>query len=194
MAVVVVLAVAKAIAMAVAMVMAVVVVDAVAAVVGSIASGGGCGGAIDEGGGEVRGVSGGSSSGGGEGMGSDGGVGVGGGIGVGGGGCGGGGGRGWCPLWSPCPPKMSTIKLIILSKKGIVLKNTIIIDHIMQPSPHNSHHRTSTRGSGGKNVIFSNDLNFFQSVLIYSNRCQYAILKVSLGKNEHNLPVGCIKH
>ncbi len=32
------------------------------------------------------------------------------------------------------------------------------------------------------------------SVLIYSNRCQYAILKVSLEKVEHNLPVGCVKH
>jgi hypothetical protein len=41
----------------------------------------------------------------------------------GGGGC----GHGQCSLWSPCPPKMSTIKLIILSKKEIVLRRTIII-------------------------------------------------------------------
>jgi hypothetical protein len=39
-----------------------------------------------------------------------------------GGGGGGGGACGQCPLWSPHPPKKSTIKLIILSKKVIVLK------------------------------------------------------------------------
>ena len=32
------------------------------------------------------------------------------------------------------------------------------------------------------------------SVLIYSNRSQYVILKVSLKKIEQNLPVGCVKH
>ncbi len=41
---------------------------------------------------------------------------------VGGGDGSGSGGRGWCPFWSLCLPKMSTIKLIILSKKVIVLK------------------------------------------------------------------------
>ena len=30
------------------------------------------------------------------------------------------------------------------------------------------------------------------SVLIYSNRSQYVILKVSWKKNEQNLPVGCV--
>ena len=107
------------------------VVDAVAAVVGSVASGGGCGGDVECGSGEVGGVSGGSISGGGEGMGSDGGVGGG----VGGGGSGGGGGRRWCPLLLPCPPQMSTIKLIILSEKGIVLKQTIISIILCNPPP-----------------------------------------------------------
>jgi hypothetical protein len=72
-------------------------------------------------GGKVGGVIGCSGSGGGEGNGSGSGGGVGGG---GGGGCGGGGGGcRWCPLWSPCLPKMSTIILINLSYKVIVLKN-----------------------------------------------------------------------
>jgi hypothetical protein len=35
------------------------------------------------------------------------------------GGGGGGGSRGWCPLWFPFPPKMSTIILITLSDKVI---------------------------------------------------------------------------
>ncbi len=34
-----------------------------------------------------------------------------------------------------CAPKMSTIKVIILSEEVLVLKKTIIIDHIMQPPP-----------------------------------------------------------
>ena len=32
------------------------------------------------------------------------------------------------------------------------------------------------------------------SVLIYSNKSQYVILKVSLKKIEQNLPIGCVKH
>jgi hypothetical protein len=93
-------------------------------------------------GGKVGGVIGGSGSGGGEGNGSKSGGGVGGG---GGNGCGGGGGgRRRCPLWSPCPPKTSTIILINLSYKVIVLKKTIIIDPFMPPHPHNNPHPIST--------------------------------------------------
>ncbi len=63
--------------------------------------------------GKVGGVIGCSGSGGGEENGSGSGGGVGGG---GGRGCGsGGGGCRQCPLWPPCPPKMSTIILINLS-------------------------------------------------------------------------------
>jgi hypothetical protein len=51
-----------------------------------------------------------------------------------------------------------------------------------------------TRGSGGKNVIFSNGPNSTSECLICSTRCQYDVLKVSLKKNDQNLPVGCIKH
>ncbi len=79
-------------------------------------------------------VIGGSGSGGVEGNGSGSGGGVGGGRGGGRGGGGRGGGRGRCPLWSPCPPKMSTIILITLSDKVIVLKNSIIINPFMQHS------------------------------------------------------------
>jgi hypothetical protein len=50
------------------------------------------------------------------------------------------------------------------------------------------------RGSGGNNVIFQVATILLLSVLIYSNRCQYAILKVSLNKIEYNLPVECVKH
>ncbi len=32
------------------------------------------------------------------------------------------------------------------------------------------------------------------SVLIWSTRCQYYILKVSLKKIDQNLPIGCVKH
>jgi hypothetical protein len=39
---------------------------------------------------------------------------------------------------------MSTIILITLSNKVIVLKKTNIIDHFMLPRPHNNHHPAST--------------------------------------------------
>ncbi len=50
-----------------------------------------------------------------------------------------------------------------------------------------------TRGSGRKNVIFRIAPIPLLSVLIHSNRCQYATLKVSQ-KIDHNLPVGCVTH
>jgi len=52
---------------------------------------------------------------------------------------------------------------------------------------------TFGRGSGGKNVIFSNSPN---SIFEYSNlnRYQYDFLKVLLKKNPHNLPVGYVKY
>ncbi len=50
------------------------------------------------------------------------------------------------------------------------------------------------RGSGAKYVIFYMAPIPLLSVLIYSKRSQYVILKVSLKKIEQNLPVGCIKH
>ncbi len=87
----------------------------------------------------VGGVSGGSGSGGGKRKGSGGGSGVdlviGSGSGGGGEGGGGGNGCGWCPLWSPCPPKMFTIKLIIFSKKLIVIKKQLLLIALCNPPP-----------------------------------------------------------
>ncbi len=85
------------------------------------------------GGGKVGGVSGGSGSGSGEGHGTNSGGGAGGGAGGGRGVGGRGGGRGRCPLLVPLSPKMSTIKLITLYDKVIVLKKAIIINHLSSP-------------------------------------------------------------
>ncbi len=51
---------------------------------------------------------------------------------------------GGVPFGHPCPPKMSTIILITLSDKVIVLKKTIIINPFMLLHSHNNHHPTST--------------------------------------------------
>jgi hypothetical protein len=54
---------------------------------------------------------------------------------------------------------------------------------------------TRVGGPAQKNAFFSNaPPKSFLSVPIYSIRCEYDILKVSLKKIDQNLPVGCVKH
>jgi hypothetical protein len=50
------------------------------------------------------------------------------------------------------------------------------------------------RGSCPKNAIFQMVTKPFLSVLIYSTRCEYDILKVLLKKNDQNPPVDSVKH
>ncbi len=52
--------------------------------------------------------------------------------------------KGGVPFGHPCPPKMSTIILITLSDKVIVLEIKITINHFMLLHSHNNLHPAST--------------------------------------------------